>query len=269
MTRFIFWITVISVIVSCSNTNQSAQDNSLDTKAIHSAIQEIESYLDSLDRNRDIPADAVPNKATRDSAKIVWESFVQKFSESKYEEAYNTYKNNGADFKVHLTHSTPRYVFLSEVLHPLMQEYENPDSLDIKYLDELAFEYYMQVASIQFATEDNPYVPEVHHLTIIDYGRALNQAGRREEALNLTPELKDAVLFLTEDAMEANYAIAAYGAHLFYDSGENEAVIEILAGLKSNVLTWWEEDAAEDWAEEYYSYYIKEIDALINIMGHE
>ena len=69
--------------------------------------------------------------------------------------------------------------------------------------------------------------------------------------------------------MEANYAIAAYGAYLFYDSGENESAIEILAGLKSNILTWWEEDAAEDWAEEYYSYYIKEIDALINIMGHE
>ena len=73
-----------------------------------------------------------------------------------------------------------------------MQEYENPDSLEIKYLDELAFECYMQVASIQFATEDNPYVPEVHHLTIIDCGKALNKAGRREAALNLTPELKDA-----------------------------------------------------------------------------
>ncbi|MBO7248472.1 MAG: hypothetical protein J6U88_00110 [Bacteroidales bacterium] len=54
-----------------------------------------------------------------------------------------------------------------------------------------------------------------------------------------------------------------------YDSGENEAAIEILAGLKSNVLSWWEEDAAEDWAEEYYSYYIKKIDALINKMVQE
>ena len=269
MKRFILLITALSVIVSCRNATQSAQDNSLDTMAIHSAIQEIESYLDSLDRNRDIPADAVPNKATRDSAKVVWESFVQKFRESKYEEAYNTYKNNGANFKVHLIHSTPRYVFLSEVLHPLMKEYENPDSLEIQYLDELAFEYYMQVASIQFATEGNPYIPEVHHLIIIDYGRALNQAGRREEALDLTLELKDAVLFLTEDAMEANYAIAAYGAYLFYDSGENEAAIAILTSLKSKIQTWWKEDAAEDWAEEYYSYYIKEIDALINRMSQE
>lgn len=69
--------------------------------------------------------------------------------------------------------------------------------------------------------------------------------------------------------MEANYAIAAYGAYLFYDSGENEAAIEILTGLKSNVLSWWEEDAAEDWAEEYYNYYIKKIDSLINKMVQE
>ena len=144
-----------------------------------------------------------------------------------------------------------------------MQAYEDPDSIDTKYLDELAFEYYMQVASIQFSDEDNPYIPEVHPFTIIDYGRALNKAGRREEALDLIVELKDAVLFLTEDAMEANFSMAVYGAHIFYDSGEIEAALEILSSFKDTILTWMEEDSSEEEAAEYYEYYLAETEDLI------
>ena len=156
-----------------------------------------------------------------------------------------------------------RYTFLNEILLPLMQAYEDPDSIDTKYLDELAFEYYMQVASIQLSDEGNPYIPEVHPFTIIDYGRALNKAGRREEALDLIVELKDAVLFLTEDAMEANFSMAVYGAHIFHDSGETEAALEILSSFKDTILTWMEEDSREEGAEEYYEYYLAETEDLI------
>ena len=71
-------------------------------------------------------------------------------------------------------------------------------------------------------------MPEVHHWTIVDYGRALNQLGRRTEAIDLIPELKEATLFLTNDAMEANYGTAAYSSYLLADSGETELAIDLL-----------------------------------------
>lgn len=270
MKQFILLITALSVIVSCRNARQTTYDNIIiDTHAIHSAIQKIESHLDSLNHIREIIADAFPGNTIMDSSKVIWDSFILQCNENKYEEAYNNYRKHRGDFKVHLTHSTPRYIFISNVLYPLMQKYENPDSLEIKYLDELELEYYMQVSSIQLASEDNPYIPEVHHLTIIDYGRALNRCGRGEEAHNLTTELKDAVLFLTGDEMEAHFAVFEYGANLFNDSGETDTAIEILSSLKSKILSWWKEDIDEDGAKEYYGYYISKIDSLMNKLYQE
>ena len=39
--------------------------------------------------------------------------------------------------------------------------------------------------------------------------------------------------------------------------------IDLLRSFRTNIITWKEEDAGEDWAEDYYNYYLDQVDDLI------
>lgn len=253
-------LTLSFYIISCKNRN----DSLMIRKDIHMAISHIECALDSINLSNPTAHNWAPTKEIRDSAKITWNSFVKQCNSKNYKAAYDIYTKNVAHFKIHLKHSSPRYLFLRDILKPLMDEYENPDSIATKYLNELALEYYMQVASIQLAAEDNPYIPSAHPDTIFDYGRVLNKNGRSEEAHNLAFELRDVVRFLTDNNMERNFAMSVYRATLYNDIGKSDIAIEIFSSLKENVLIWKNEDAGNEGAEDYYDYYIKAIDNWIN-----
>lgn len=255
-------LTTLSFVITSCNTHNASKINTSD---LNLPISYIEYTLDSINLFNTI-THVEPTKERRDSAQITWNSFVKQCNNKNYKAAYDIYTKNGAHFKIHLQHSSPRYIFLRDILKPLMDKYEDPDSIEIKYLDELAFEYYAQAASIQIATEDKPYMPISHPDIIFDYGRALNKKGRSEEAHNLSIELRDAVLCLTNDDVEANHIAFIYGATLYKDLGEIDKAMWVLTTLKEKMLKWKAEDATEEWAEDYYGKYINEIDDLINIL---
>lgn len=257
MRKLIIAISAILLTISCNSTKL------IDKDAIKAAIADIEAYMDSLNRNSTIDPDLYGLKETRDSASATWRFFLEQCQRDDLEAAYDIYKDNSADFIIYLSHSTPRFAFITGVVRPLMDAYEHTDSIQTKYLDLLALEYYLEGASIRFSDQDNVYIPEVHPFVIIEYGKALNLAGRREDALDLAPELMNAVQYLSEDSMTANYALASYGAMIFHDSGEDEAALEILNGLKENILSWWAEESEDEEADEYFSYYLMEVEELI------
>ncbi len=193
---------------------------------------------------------------------MAWNKFKQLCNSQKYKEAYEFYKRDQGDILVSLSHSSSRYTFLAEMLKPLMSHYETPDSMAVKYLEAIELEYQLQSATIKLSGEES-YVPEVYPFTIIEYGRALNKVGRQGEATNLVEELKDATLFLTEDAMGANFTVTMYLALLLDDSGDSEAAVNLFKSFKNDVLMWKSEDAGQEGAEEYYNDYLRMIDDRI------
>lgn len=76
--------------------------------------------------------------------------------------------------------------------------------------------------------------------------------------------LKDAVLFLSNDKMEANYAVAWYGAHIFKDVGQIDAALNLLFKFKHDIHTWKTEDREDELTEDYYNHYIGLVNMLID-----
>ena len=83
-------------------------------------------------RDGSIPA---IQQSAYDEARVTWTEFKRLIDADKYEEALEFYlgegddyiKKNSGDFLVFLKHSTQRYVFFSDVLRRLMQEYKGDD----------------------------------------------------------------------------------------------------------------------------------------------
>lgn len=204
------------------------------------------------------------NKATYDSAAVTWMNMTKHLTNRRYKDAYDLYMKKYGDLLVHLAHSTARFTFLQEIGWPLIQEFEQPDSAIVTYCDHLSFEYWMQVGSIQFSSVDHPYIPEVFPETVREYGMVLSKVGRWNEALGMADALLEALIAQGFDEMHANTERAKYGASVMYHSGHLNEAIEILVGLKKKTQAWLEEDIDEDPdSEEYYRYYIDQLDKEI------
>lgn len=259
MIKYFVCLLFVGLSISCSNGNQKLEASKIDSVAIKAAIVEVDSIVDSLKREGKLQ---FLDKEVLEPAEMAWRKFKQLCSLQNYKEAYEFYKQDQGDIKVSLGYSASRYTFLAEVLKPLMTHYETPDSMAVKYLEAIELEYQLQSATIKLSGEES-YVPEVYPFTIIEYGRALNKVGRQGEATNLVEELKDATLFLTEDAMDANFTTTIYLAYLLDDSGDSQAAANLFKSFKNDVLTWKEEDAGQTGAEEYYNDYLRMIDDRI------
>lgn len=249
----------LGVSISCSNRNQEIEKFQINSAEISAAIVEIDSVVNSLKSEGKLQ---FLDKEVLEPADMAWNKFKQLCNSQKYKEAYEFYKRDQGDILVSLSHSSSRYTFLAEVLKPLMTHYETPDSMAVKYLDEIELEYQLESATIKLSGEEC-YVPDLYPLTIIEYGRALNKVGRWRDATNLIEELKEVTLFLTEDSMDANFTVTMYLAYLLDDSGDSEAAANLFKSFKNDILTWKEEDSEELGAEEYYNDYLRMIDERI------
>ena len=230
----------------------------IDTAAINSAIKAIESHLELYNNNIENYSTEIAYDGSRESAKSEWELFVQQCKRNEYKNAYDTYRAGAGTIKIYINNSAARYRFLSEVLLPLMQKYENPDDLDHYYFHEIQSEFYLQTATlVKSEFEEPPHIPGNYHKTIIAYGRVLNLMGRHEEALNLIPLLSDIVneFYAGVEISEA-YMREVYKAYLSYDLGKAQSAIKIFAKLKS---AW---SGNKD--DKYHAYVLAEIDALID-----
>ena len=168
-----------------------------------------------------------------DEARVTWAEFKRLINADKYEEALNFYlgegkdyiKKNSGDFLVYLKHSTQRYVFFSQVLLPLMQEYKGDDVAREDFINNLQLEKAMEDVSIQLQTDNTGYVPEVYPNVVRDLGFALASSGKMDEAHELFYDLIDGVYGLTGSALLANYIASDYAAELYLIDGDKEGAI--------------------------------------------
>lgn len=168
-----------------------------------------------------------------DEARITWAEFKRLIDVGKYEEALDFYEGknassrgkNSGDFLVYLKHSTQRYVFYSEVLRPLMQEYrENTYALE-ESINILQLEKALEDASIQMQTDNTGYVPEVYPRVVMDLGIALAESGKIDDARNLFYDLINGVYGLSGSALLANYIASDYAEKLYLIEGDKEGAI--------------------------------------------
>lgn len=171
-------------------------------------------------RDGSIPA---IRQSAYDEARVTWTEFKRLIDADKYEEALEFYlgegddyiKKNSGDFLVFLKHSTQRYVFFSDVLRRLMQEYKGDDEALNDYINNLQLEKALEDASIEMQADNTGYVPEVYPYVIRDLGMGLVVTGKMNEAQEMFSDMVNGVYSLTGDALYANFVGTQYAAQLY------------------------------------------------------
>lgn len=205
----------------------STYNHSVDT--VVSAIMD-QYETEHPDQPKEVRTEHAIQQRTYDEARITWAEFKRLIDVGKYEEALDFYEGenassrgkNSGDFLVYLKHSTHCYVFYSEVLRPLMQEYrENTYALE-ESISILQLEKALEDASIQMQADNTGYVPEVYPRVVMDLGIALAESGKIDDARNLFYDLIDGVYGLTGSALLANYIASDYAEKLYLIEGDKE-----------------------------------------------
>lgn len=168
-----------------------------------------------------------------DEARVTWAEFKRLIDADEYEEALNIYlgegkdyiKKNSGDFLVYLKHSTQRYVFFSQVLLPLIQEYKGEEAAQEDFINHLQQEKALEDMSIELQADNTGYIPEVYPKVVRDLGIALASSGKMDEAHELFYDLIDGVYGLTGSALLANYIASDYAAELYLIEGDKEGAI--------------------------------------------
>lgn len=258
MKKHLLWVSVAALVFSCGNKTvrperlkdvkaavahldsavtamygweprDSTYDTSLDT-LVAGIMSEIDP--DNPRYQVDDGMHAIPQQ-TYDESRETWDVFKQLIDADKYEEALAFYfgesevdsQKKAGDFLIFLKHSTQRYVFFSEVLFPLMQEYRDADSALEEYIGLLQLEKAMEDFSIALHAENTGYVPEVYPRVVRDLGMALASVGEIDEARKLFYDLIDGIYGLTGNALFANYIASIYAADLYLLEGNKEDAI--------------------------------------------
>ena len=168
-----------------------------------------------------------------DKARTTWAEFKRLIDDGKYKEALDFYEGenassrgkNSGDFLIFLKHSTHRYVFFSEVLQPLMQDYRGDDYAREEFINLLQLEKALEDASILMQADNTGYVPEVYPRVVRALGIALAESGKINEARELFYDLIDGVYGLTGSALLANFLASDYAEKLYLIEGDKEGAL--------------------------------------------
>ena len=207
-----------------------------------------------------------------DEARVTWAEFKRLIDADKFEEALNLYlgenkdyiKKNSGDFLVYLKHSTQRYVFFSQVLLPLMQEYKGEDAAREDFINNLQLEKAMEDVSIQLQADNTGYVPEVYPNVVRDLGIALASSGKMDEAHELFYDLIDGVYGLTGSALLANYIASDYAEKLYLIEDDAEGAIANWNRFKEAV-----EQNKSAYDPEEVEVCLRRIEEAINVLTEE
>lgn len=196
-----------------------------------------------------------------DKGKIVWDRFVSLCRDGKYKAAYDYYKDdNAGDIFVYLRHSAFRFAFESNILRPLLWEYED-DSVAIEnYINILKVEYYMEKLSVALGDGRNNYIPEQYPYVITELGYSLAEVGREEECLEMVEDLMYALYSQTADACSVNYMTTVYVARVYLILGEREKSVGCCQDFKDYLNAHVEDCGGKDVVD----YYMNRIDDFLN-----
>ena len=201
-----------------------------------------------------------------DEARVTWAEFKRLIDADEYEKALDFYLGEGAssrgknsgDFLIFLKHSTHRYVFFTEVLQPLMQEYRGDDYAREEFINLLQLEKALEDASIQMQADYTGYVPEVYPRVVRDLGIALAESGKIDEARDLFYDIIDGVYRLTGSALFANFIASDYAEKLYLIEGDKQGAIANWNRFKEAI-----EQNKSDFDLEEFEVCMKRIDAAI------
>ena len=167
---------------------------------------------------------------TYDDARLTWAEFKRLVDADRYKEALEVYlkedknhvKKNAGDFIIFLKHSTQRYVFYSQVLLPLLQEYKDAKFARTEYISVLQLEKLIEEGSMAMSTEGMGYVPDVYPGMVMDLGFALLADGKMDDAQNLFTDIANAIFWITGNPLLANLTATKYAAALYIRDGKPE-----------------------------------------------
>lgn len=243
MKLIIISLALCACAISCS-TKKDIPENLV---VIKEAVAQLDSAVASMygwepqdsTYNSDITSSAIEQK-TYDDARVTWAEFKRLCDAGKFEDALvfyegdnsDTNRKNAGDFLVFLKHSTQRYCFYSQILRPLMQEYQGEDEALDKYISLLQLEKAMEDFSIEMQADGNGYIPEVYPYVVRDLGLGLTATGKIDEALEYADNLAYAVFGLTGDSLFSDFLSTQYVAQLYTLDGQFDQAIDTWEGYK-------------------------------------
>lgn len=206
---------------------------------------------------------------TYDEARGTWDEFKQFIDADRCEEALDFYLSDGEGetkkklgvFLVFLKHSNHRFVFFSEVLKPLMQEYKGKDYALEEYINLLHLEKALEDTSIELHADNTGYVPEVYPKVVRELGISLATSGKMDEAHELFYDLIDGVYGLTGSALLANYMASEYAEQLYLIEGDKDGAIANWNRFKEAV-----EQNKSDFDPEEVEVCLKKIERAIEVL---
>ena len=222
--------------------------------AIDTLVAGIVNDYEKNNPNAETTPDHSISQDAYDESKTTWSTFKRLCDADKYQEALDFYfgedpktqKKNAGDFLVFMKHSTHRFVFYTEVLKPLLQEFKGNDSALKEYIELLQFEKVMEDFTIALSEERNGYIPETYPHVLVELGSALVAAGKMNEAQDLFGDYLDAQYRMTGDALYANFAATYYAAHLYIQDDKPVWAL----GTWDNFLDYLEENKSDYNSEE-------------------
>lgn len=201
--------------------------------------------------------------AAHEQAKLTWTEFKGLCDSEKYEEAFNLYnaynselkQPNSGDFLLYLKHSQYRYMFFSEVLHPMLIEFKGEPDATEEYIEILQLEKAMEDLTKKKNDDGSYYVPEVYPVVLMDLGLALATTGLIDEARELFYDIIISVYAITGNNLQAHFVASQYAARLYLIEGQKENAIANW-NLFKNALEMDRGSYDEDELEQY----LKKID---------
>ena len=246
----------------------STYNHSIDT--VVSAIMD-QYEAEHPDRPKEVRTEHAVQQKAYDEARVTWAEFKRLIDADKYKEAlvYEGEKassrgKNSGDFLVYLKQTTHRYVFFSEVLRPMMQEYREQDYALKELINLLKLEKALEDASIQMQADNTGYIPEVYPHVVRDLGLALAWSGRIDEARDLFYDLIDGVYGLTGSALLANYMASDYAEKLYLIEGDKDGAIANWNRFKEAVV-----QNKSEYESEEVELCLKRIEAAIVALSEE
>lgn len=197
------------------------------------------------------------------SSKETWGRFVSLCSKDKFREAYD-FINDGerfGDLLARLNHSTPRYFFFRDVMSPMMFEFENGDSAQVKYKNLLGLEVMREQTMMR--ASDTGYVPKVFPLVADELARMLAFKGRVDEALELTDDFAYAVDRIYGNSAYTNFSVTFFLSGIYSNAGQISKARETLENYKGYTMS--HQDPERDPKE--YDEYISRVDKAIKDMA--
>lgn len=173
-----------------------------------------------------------PSQEAYDIAKNTWTQFETFCFKRDYKGAYGLFneEEKPGDFLVYLKHSSARYKFDTDVLRPIIYEYEQEDVADSLYIKILETEYWLENGTMRLGAGN---IPDPYPVLVTEFGCLLSKVGRIDDAFGLLEDFAYAVKSLTGDLVFTYYKLTLLIADFHSAAGNVEAALKTLEDYKA------------------------------------